>query len=119
EQFATGTAHGIQQDKTQATKAPKLTKEHGLIDWARSAREVCNQIRAMQPWPTAYTYWHRQGQPPLRVIIHKAAAVESQPESPFLPGQLMVLAHGSPRLLVAAGQQTVVEIRELQPAGKR
>src|SRR5438132_1204350 len=61
-QIAAGAAQGIKQDKTQATKAPKLTKEHGLIDWSRPARDVCNQIRAMQPWPTAYTFWHRHGE---------------------------------------------------------
>src|SRR5229473_2592303 len=58
DQIATGASQGIKQDKTQATKAPKLTKEHGLIDWTRPARDVLNQIRAMQPWPTAYTFWH-------------------------------------------------------------
>ncbi len=46
----------MKQDKSLVTKAPKLTKEHGLIDWSRHGRDVCNQIRAMQPWPTAYTY---------------------------------------------------------------
>src|SRR5439155_23135808 len=54
DQFAAGRAHGVKQDKSQVTKAPKLTKEHGLIEWNRQARDVCNHIRAMQPWPTAY-----------------------------------------------------------------
>src|SRR5262249_29459227 len=39
----------IQQDRSQVTKAPKLKKEDGLIDWGRSWDEVRNQIRAMQP----------------------------------------------------------------------
>src|SRR5262245_30053916 len=47
EQIAAGTAQGIPQDKSQVTKAPKLTKEHGLIDWTRTATQVCNQVRAM------------------------------------------------------------------------
>src|SRR5262245_22812820 len=51
EQIAAGTARGSQQDKSQATKAPKLKKEQGLIDWTRTAQQVCNQVRAMQPWP--------------------------------------------------------------------
>ena len=33
--------------------------------WSRSAEDVWNQIRAMQPWPTPYTFLHRAGQPPL------------------------------------------------------
>src|SRR5439155_531475 len=57
EQLSAGAAKGIPQDKSQATKAPKLTKEHGLIDWSRTAEQVRNHVRAMQPWPTAYTFW--------------------------------------------------------------
>src|SRR5262249_45448349 len=44
DQIASGTAQGIPQDKSQVTKAPKLTKEHGLIDWTRTAEQVCNQV---------------------------------------------------------------------------
>src|SRR5947209_2514963 len=72
DQIAHGTARGVKQDQAQVTRAPKLAKEHGLIDWKRSARDVCNQVRAMQPWPTAYTYLHRGHQPPARVIVQKA-----------------------------------------------
>src|SRR5882724_1560377 len=50
EDIAAGISKGVPQDKALATKAPKLTKEHGLIDWKRSAHEIYNQIRAMQPW---------------------------------------------------------------------
>jgi methionyl-tRNA formyltransferase len=134
DQIAAGTAQGVKQDKTQATKAPKLTKEHGLIDWSRSARDVCNQIRAMQPWPTAYTFWHqhREGVPhregeapaePLRLIIHKAACpktseVSETSEVSYTPGDILS-ASDPARLLVATGAQTQIEILELQPAGKR
>src|SRR5581483_2134632 len=55
-QIAAGTTHGTKQDKALVTKAPKLTKEHGLIDWGETAAQVCNHVRAMQPWPTAYTF---------------------------------------------------------------
>jgi len=117
DEIAGGTAQGIKQDKAQATKAPKLTKEHGLIDWSRPASDVCNHIRAMQPWPTAYTYWHRQDQQPVRIIVHKATARPSDPSAP--PGQLVIKPEEPGRLFVAAGSGTEVEILELQPAGKR
>jgi len=128
DQIAAGAAQGIKQDKTQATKAPKLTKEHGLIDWSRSGRDVCNQVRAMQPWPTAYTFWHRHREgeapaEPLRLIIHKAACPKTSEVSEaskvsHVPGD--ILSAGDPaRLLVATGAQTQAEILELQPAGKR
>jgi methionyl-tRNA formyltransferase len=117
DQIEAGTASGVVQDKSQATKAPKLTKEHGLIDWSRRAPEVCAQIRAMQPWPTAYTYWHHAGQPPLRVIVHRARPAAPAPAAPEpMPGAVVA---GDDHLIVASGQGSAVEILELQPAGKR
>jgi methionyl-tRNA formyltransferase len=119
DRIAAGTAKGIPQDKSQATKAPKLTKEHGLIDWTRHGRDVCNHIRAMQPWPTPYTYWHRPGHPPLRLIVLKAAWREREAGNSQAPGAVIVQPEDHARLHVAAGSQTQVEILELQPAGKR
>ena len=73
---------GFKQDKSLVTKAPKLTKEHGLIDWTRPAQAVCNHVRAMQPWPTAYTFLHRLGQPPLRLIVIKAQVAPGNATQP-------------------------------------
>jgi len=119
DEIASGSAQGIPQDKSQATKAPKLKKEHGAIDWSRPAAEICNQVRAMQPWPTAYTCWHRSGSSPLRIIIHKARKIVSEAPASYLPGQVVVSPEAANRLLVAAGAGELVEILELQPAGKR
>ena len=125
DQISAGTVQGTKQDKTQATRAPKLTKEHGLIDWSRPAPDVCNQIRAMQPWPTAYTFWHHErsktgnvSAQPMRLIIYKAGTAGKESEENCIPGQIMSLGN-SDCLVVAAGNQTLVEILELQPAGKR
>src|SRR5579871_755492 len=43
--LATGPVEGAKQDKALVTKAPKLTKERGLIDWTRPGRDVGNQVR--------------------------------------------------------------------------
>jgi methionyl-tRNA formyltransferase len=118
DQIAAGTATGRKQDKAQVTKAPKLTKEHGLIDWTRLAPDVCNQVRAMQPWPTAYTYWHRQGQEPLRLIVWKTCpGVGSLPA--LAPGTIDPAPAGQGVLRVVAAAGSTVEVVELQPAGKR
>jgi len=125
DRLAAGTpVPGVKQDKTLVTKAPKLTKEHGLIDWTRSAEQVCNQIRAMQPWPTAYTYLHRTGQPALRVIITRAVASGMLDDAPIPSGSLFVDSRFPTSLFVTAaeagpGERRLVEITELQPAGKR
>ncbi len=102
--IAAGTAPGVSQDKTQVTKAPKLTKEHGLIDWSQP-NVVLNHIRAMQPWPTAYTFLHQPNASPQRIIIYratseeKATAVDPCPR----PGTLLVENGSPPRLYVHSG----------------
>ncbi len=119
EQIEKGTVQGRKQDPSQVTKAPKLKKEHGLIDWSRSAEQVCNQIRAMQPWPTAYTFLRRQGQPPMRVIIYRIGGMAAAASGPHHPAPGSVLFPANKDLCVATGSNGAVEILELQPAGKR
>jgi methionyl-tRNA formyltransferase len=118
ENLGAGTARALVQDQTQVSKAPKLTKEHGVIDWTRPAMAVCNQVRAMQPWPTAFTFFHRAGKAPHRIIVVKAQ-LGSGPEGEALPGSVVVDDYRPGQLLVAAGHGELVEITDLQPAGKR
>ncbi len=116
ERMQKGPVSGQKQDPALVTKAPKLKKEDGLVDWSRTGAQVCCQIRAMSPWPTAYTWWHRHGQPPLRLIVHKASWRPRAPGEEAAPGELLTADPG--RLCVAVGASDVVEARELQPAGK-
>jgi len=51
-----GKAKFLPQDKAEATYAPKLKKEDGLIDWGKSASVVHNQVRGTIPWPGTYTH---------------------------------------------------------------
>jgi methionyl-tRNA formyltransferase len=117
DRIAAGAALGIKQDKSQVTKAPKLKKEDGLIDWTRTAEQVCNQIRAMQPWPTAYTFLRGGGKPPVRVIINRATPFGPIFGFPVKPGLLNAPSQQS--LQVMAGINGFVEVHELQPAGKK
>jgi methionyl-tRNA formyltransferase len=118
DKLAQGPVQGRPQDKNQVTKAPKLTKEHGLIDWSRPGIAVCNQIRAMQPWPTAYTYLHRQGAEPLRLILQRAVVTTERPAIAALPGAVAKDDAGN-KLWARCGDGVWIEIAELQPAGKR
>ncbi len=43
------------QDKSLATYAPMLAKQDGRIDWSKSARQVHQHVRAMTPWPGAFS----------------------------------------------------------------
>jgi len=117
---------GVKQDPAFVTKAPKLKKEDGLIDWSKPAEEVCRQVRAMQPWPTAYTFLHRQGKPPMRVIVNSAVRFPVNELSTGI-GHVAALpekAHPKLQLIVITGSNhpevvsETVEILEMQPAGK-
>lgn len=45
-----------EQDESVFSRAPKLEKKHGIINWEASVQEIMRQIKAMQPWPGAFTY---------------------------------------------------------------
>lgn len=51
-----GTIKAVKQNDSEATYAPKLKKEDGLIDWKWPSLEIYNLIRGVNPWPGAYTY---------------------------------------------------------------
>lgn len=53
--FDGGTLTAKPQDSTLATLAPPLKKNEGRIDWAQPASAIYNCIRALDPWPGAYT----------------------------------------------------------------
>jgi methionyl-tRNA formyltransferase len=116
-----GPVVGEKQDPARVTKAPKLTKEMGLIDWSKPAEVVCRQVRAMQPWPTAYTFLHRAGKPPLRVIVSRVGPAGYRPTlDPGPPAG--DIGADSTGIVVECGRapgRTSVEILELQPAGKK
>ncbi len=108
-----GTARPIEQDPAQATRAPRLKKEHGLVDWSRPAAAIVNQVRALDPWPKTFTFWQRAGGEPLRLILE---AVHTQPALPAPPGT--VLEAQDDLLLIAAGENALA-IDAIQPSGKR
>jgi methionyl-tRNA formyltransferase len=135
QRLKSGPVTGEKQDPAQVTKAPKLTKEMGLIDWTQPAERVCRQVRAMQPWPTAYTYLHRAGKPPLRVIVSRVQELDELQFDQVITergaiirhrfrqlgdkpaGSITVPPHGE--LWVGTGNGSIIRALELQPAGKK
>lgn len=115
-----GTIQPVPQDPSQVSKAPRLRKEQGAIDWSRSALEIVNQVRALRPWPRAYTFWYRKDSEPLRLNIDRVVLAQSPIPAGEQPaaGEAGTVLQASERLLVASGDG-VVEILQLQPAGKR
>ena len=98
------------QDESQTTYAGKLTKESGRIDWTQSATALVNFIRAMDPWPSAYT-WHRGK----LLKICKGQALEGASASQ--PGVVTEARRGE-GFVVATGQGSLL-VTEVQPEGRR
>lgn len=123
---AGGPVEGAKQDPALVTRAPKIKKEFGLIDWTKPADYIERFVRAMQPWPTAYTFLHRPGKEPMRVIVNKALQESNRADLlPFShtsfelappPGALFA-EHSL--LWVATPGGRMVAVPELQPAGKK
>ncbi len=113
--FVRGEVDPVPQPPGKFRRAPKLRKEHGRVDWGRTAEQIVNHVRAMNPWPGAFTYWHRPGKRPLRLIIWKAsmgpAAAGDEP-----PGTIVSTA---PQLCVRTGNGGTVALVELQPEGRK
>jgi methionyl-tRNA formyltransferase len=122
EDLVAGRAEILPQDPSLVTRAPKLRKESGVIDWTKSGQEVHDLVRAMNPWPLASTSWLASpGKPvgpggttipPLRLIVHKTRPAEGRGE----PGA--VIAASQDELLVAAGRGAV-QLLVLQVPGKK
>jgi methionyl-tRNA formyltransferase len=108
---------GEKQDRQLATKAPRLKKSDGLIDWKRTAKQIVDQIRAFQPWPGTFTNWCPQDKQPLRLIVHWAEAVDS-PDAPIVCAPGEVALSDKTRLLVQTGDG-LLSLKRVQPAGKR
>ena len=100
-----GTIQPEKQDSAQATYAPLLKKEDGLIDWRRPAHEIHNQVRGLQPWPGAYTIFRGQ---PLRIWKTRPIPATGKPGT----------VAGIRPLMVGTGEGAV-ELLEVQPEGRR
>lgn len=99
------------QHDRDATFAPILRKEDGLIDWSHNAFAIERFIRGLQPWPTAYTHYKTD-----RLIIWRAKADRSE-FSKAAPGE--VVASQGDGLIVKCGGETILRLIEVQPEGKR
>ena len=113
--LAADRATPIEQDRALATKAPRLKKADGQVDWSRSARQIKNQVRAMHPWPGSFTFWQRPDREPLRLLLQRVRVIEADDTTVAPPGTVLEAAG---RLVVATGGGTL-ELVEFQPAGKR
>jgi methionyl-tRNA formyltransferase len=107
--LASGTIIPRKQNASEATFAPILRREDGLLDWNLSALEVYNRVRGFLPWPGAYTSFRGNR---LNVWCARVAA----PPAELKPGAMLAKER---RLFAGCGGSTVVELLEVQLEGRK
>ncbi len=109
EQLFSHTLLPIPQDSSQATYAPMLDRELERIDWQKSALQIHNLVRGLNPWPGAYCRCDNLTLKVWKTKIKPAAGI-------LVPGRIhAVTAEG---LVVETGHD-MIELLEVQPECKR
>jgi methionyl-tRNA formyltransferase len=103
-----GTVSREKQRAEEATLAPILKKEDGLVDWQRSAQEIYNRWRGFNPWPGAYTIFRSQ---PLTI-----ARAQPVKRGSGAAGQIWAEKR---QVFVSCGGTTTLELLEVQLPGRR
>jgi len=105
-----GIAPRIPQEHSEATYAPRLTKDMSLIDWNDSAFSIKCKVRGLNPWPAATTLFKDK--------VYKIFAVDiNEQKTSKMPGELV--SAGKFGIEIACSDGTVI-IKDLQaPGGKR
>lgn len=109
--YVTGEIQPQPQDPAQASHAPKIRKQDGQIDWTQPATAVWNRVRAMIPWPGAFT-WIADTPHPRLLKIWEAEPVEASGD----PGR--VLHADKDGVVIACGTGSL-RVRALQQEGGR
>ena len=96
------------QDHSLATLAPILTREDGLISFARTAKENHARWRGFQPWPGAHTTLRGK-----KLIVHRMAIAVNLASA---PGTLLVEGES---LFAGCAADSALELLEVQMEGRR
>jgi methionyl-tRNA formyltransferase len=112
----TGRIDAVEQDHTQATYAPPIAKAEGLIPWTDRAEAIIFRLRALTPWPGAYTFIDGERQLTIAQAEpweeHGAPDAEKGPK----PGTVISLEKGR-GFVVQAGDMGLLVTR-VKPEGK-
>ena len=95
--------------ESEIKHAPKLSKQHGQIDWHQSMNSILNQIRGLSPVPSAYTFMAGK-----QLKIHRAHAVASSEVAP--PGTVNTDAKTYAQIACANGW---IALDDIQLEGKK
>ncbi|MCA1639368.1 MAG: methionyl-tRNA formyltransferase [Acidobacteria bacterium] len=101
------------QNDSEATFAPLMKKEDGLIDWNLTAEEIENRVRGFQPFPTSFTLLNSK-----KLTIWKAE-VEVENEKWIMDDTGEIMRAKGDDFVVGCGASSALKIVELQLQGKR
>ena len=107
QQLCAGSLQREVQDDAKSTYASMMKKEDGRIDWSRSAQEIHNHVRGLDPWPGAYTTINGEL---LKLAETSSEAAEGKPGS--------VIEADKDGVCVACGSGSL-RIQLLQLAGRK
>ena len=106
---------GVSQNEAMATRAPRLAKQDGLVDWSQSAEELDRRRRALDPWPRLTALLPQaDGSHRRLVLADTAVAPAAEPE---MPGT--VVATDADGFVVACGDGSRLAVRQVVPEGRR
>jgi methionyl-tRNA formyltransferase len=108
-----GKAPRIPQDESLATYAPKLDRDSGEIDWSRDCWYLDRLVRAMNPWPGAFTQIRGTGGTTRKLKIYRALPIHR-----LSAGQGVVERVGRRGIAVGCGEGGLL-LREVQMEGRR
>jgi len=101
------------QDDSEATHAPMLRREDGLMDWRMRAGEIANRVRGFQPWPGTYTDF-RGG----RLMLWRAHEVfEPVPPDDVEAGRILSIDESG--IMISCAGPSALRIEDVQVEGKR
>lgn len=101
----------VAQNEAESTYASMLKKDMSVIDWAKSAQDVHNLIRGLDPWPVAMTTIGDK-----RIKLFQSRMTDAHSDA--APGTV-VLADAKQGLQVCCGDGTILTITEVQLVGKK
>lgn len=114
DQLARGALVPRPQRGELATLAPRLHKEDGVVDWHLPTRRVADLVRAMTPWPGAFTDLRGE---PLRILAARPLEAELGPAGSQAPGT--VLGRVGAGFAVRCGDGGALLLLEVQRPGRR
>ncbi len=107
----------VEQDEAEASRAPKMHKDDGRLDWSLDARTIDLHVRAYQPWPRCFTFYI-SGKKIRRLCILEVRKFELEAEEPMNKGQILH-ADEDNGLVVGCGNGEAIRLIRVKPEGKK